>query len=174
MAITNPAAYANLALVKKPAPSASHRSAAQRKSAAAGGREEEARLKAKVEQANSILDWLEIRAEAQGLAMKALAKRKAATLARIARIEDAILTKMDEAGLKVVTGLRCSMRSQPAPESLEVLDESLIPREYMRDPKRPPASPDKVALKNAFAANDELVPKDWGCKLTSKISLLRR
>jgi hypothetical protein len=173
MAITNPAAYANLTLVK-PAVSAPLRSSAQRKSAAAGGREDEARIKAKVEQANGILDWLEARAEAQAQAMKAMAKRKAATLARIARIEDGILTRMDEAALKLITGLRCSMRSQPSPEALEVVDETKIPREYMRDPKRPPAAPDKVAIKAAFAGNDELVPADWGCKLTSRISLIRK
>jgi hypothetical protein len=149
------------------------RSAAERKAEAASQRDAEARLKRKVEQANAVLDRLEERASYQAAVIKAMTRRKAATLARIERIEDRILREMDAAGLTEVTGIRSKMRSQLAAAALEIVDESLIPRMYFNTPKAPPATPDKVAIKKALAADDDLDPRDWGCKLTSKVSLVR-
>ena len=165
------AAYSNLAVVPSALPK---RSAAERRHEASAARSEETRLKEKIERANTILDRLEARAAAQAAALKDLTKRKAATLAKIERLEDEILTRMEEAGLAQLTGIRCQMRSQPAPAALEIVDESLIPRQYFNAPKTPPATPDKVAIKKALAADDALDPKTWGCKLTSKVSLIRR
>lgn len=163
-------AFSNIALVP---PSVAKRSAAALR-VPAKAREEQARLKVKVEQANTILDRLELRAVQQNAAQKELAKRKAATLARIVRIEDAILQEMHDAGLDKVFGIRCTMRSQPAPASLEVVNSLLIPKQYMVPPKPAPASPDKVAIKKALAADDDLDPAAWGVKLNTTISLIRK
>lgn len=164
-------AYSNIALVP---PSVSKRSTAVLRAASEQARETEARLKRKVEQANTILDRLEARAVTQAAAQRELAKRKAATLARIERIEDAILTEMHNAGLEKISGLRCTMRSQPAAASLEIVNSLLIPKQYMVPPKPAPASPDKVAIKKALAADDELDPAAWGVKLSTTISLIRK
>lgn len=165
------AAYSNLALF----PSAPPKGRAARKAAVATGRnEEEAQLKRNIERANTVLDRLELREKEFAAQLKRLQKRKNATGARIARIEDEILSYMDEERLTLVTGIRCTMRAQPAAASLEVIDETLIPKEYFRQPAAPPSAPDKVAIKAALAANEDLAPGDWGCKLTSKISLVRR
>ena len=165
------AAFANIALV---APSALKRSAADRKLDAVSGRQSETRLKQKVDQANTILDRLEARSAELAQLIKALQKRKAATAAKSERLEDAILTMMDSAGIKTITGLRCSMSSRPSAEALEIQDESLIPRIYFNTPKTPPATPDKVAIKKALGQSEDLDPAVWGCKLTSKVSLIRK
>lgn len=165
------AAYSNIALLPSALPK---RSAVERKRAAAESRNAEAHLKSKIEQANTILDRLEARAAAQAALLKAIAKRKAATLARIERIEDRILQDMEDAGVTELMGIRCKMRSQPAAAALDIVDETLIPRIYFNTPKAPPATVDKVAVKKALAADDELDPKAWGCRLTAKVSLIRK
>jgi uncharacterized coiled-coil protein SlyX len=171
MAAYGNAAYANIALVPE---RAIKRSAVAQRAAAAQVNAAEARLKTAVDRANRLLDKLEERAAAQAAAIKELSKRKAATLARVARIEGEILKRMDEAALTVVTGTRCSMRSQPAAASLVVLDESLIPAEYMRTPKPGAPTPDKTSIKKALEANDDLDPAAWGCRLSTTISLIRK
>jgi hypothetical protein len=45
---------------------------------------------------------------------------------------------MQDAGLSTVAGIRCGFRTQPAAASLVVDDQSLIPAEYLRQPKTPP------------------------------------
>lgn len=163
------AAYSNLALFP-----AAPKGGAARKAAASGRNDQEAQLKRNVERANSVLDRLEARQSEFAAQLKRLQKRKNATAARIEKIEDTILNYMDDEGLQLLTGIRCTMRAQPAAASLEVFDEKLIPKEYFRQPPAPPSAPDKVAIKAALAANEELAPSDWGCKLVSKISLVRR
>jgi hypothetical protein len=163
-------AYANLTLV----PDAPKRSVRERKASALADASAESALKRIVERANDVLDALEAREVSLASQIKALQKRKAANAARIERIEDRALTLMQEAGLTTLAGVRCSWRSQPAAAALDIVDETLIPRSYFNTPKTPPATPDKVAIKKALAADDELDPAAWGCKLTSKISLIRK
>ena len=166
-------AYANLALVPLRASAAANATQTERAADIARDRERESTLKRVVERANDVLNTLDARSEQLARQIKQLQIRKAANCARIEKIEDAIVAGMDNAGLKILLGVRCSMRTQPAAAALEVIDESLIPREYMRDAKRPPAQPDKVAIKTALAKLDDVSPADWGCRLTSKISLIR-
>lgn len=147
--------------------------AVARKAAAVAEAQTEARLKRKVDQANRVLDALEAREQAIANAIKELNEQRKETSARIARIEDGVIALMDEARVQNVSGNRRSFRLQQSPEALEVVDESMIPREYMRTPKTPPATPDKVAIKKALAADETIAPSMWGCKLTSKTSLVR-
>jgi Gp157 protein len=163
------AAYSNLALFP-----ASPKGGAARKLAAVQANDAELTLKRNVERANTLLDRLEAREAAFAAEIKAIQKRKTANAARIAKIEDSILGYMDEAGVQTLAGVRCSMRLQPAAASLVVVDQSLIPAEYLRTPKVPPAEPDKVLIKKALAANEDLDPAAWGCKLVSTISLIRK
>jgi hypothetical protein len=163
------AVYSNLALFAVPT-----KGVAARKLAAVSVNDEETKLKRNVERANALLDRLEAREAAFAAEIKAIQKRKTANAKRIEKIEDSILGYMDESGLQVLAGIRCSMRLQPAPASLEVFDASKIPAAYLRHPKTPPAEPDKIAIKKAFGENEELSPADWGCRLVSKISLLRK
>ena len=62
-----------------------------RKTAALADRSAETEIKAKIDRANEVLNRLELRSAALASQAKALAKRKAATDAKIARIEDALL-----------------------------------------------------------------------------------
>jgi hypothetical protein len=163
------AAYCNIALF----PSAPKGGAA-RKAGAAGRNDQEAQIKRNVERANALLDKLEARQAEFAAELKRLQKRKNATAARIERIEDEILTYMDEQGVELLTGIRCTMRSQPAAAALEILDETKIPKEYFRQPPAPPNAPDKVAIKAALAKLPDMNPDDWGVKLKSKISLIRK
>lgn len=166
------AAYSNVGLFAVPAP-ALKVSGAERKAAAKVERSAEAEVKFQVDRADAILDRLEARAAVFARYVKAYQKRRTAALARYEKIEDEIIAIMEENNVCVLAGVRCSMRLQPAPEALEVLDEALVPNEFMR-PSKTTYSVDKVAVKNALAANDELDPRAWGVKLTSKISLIRK
>lgn len=165
--------YANLALVPDAIPVPARGPVEVKRARVSADRETEAHVKRKVDQACRVLDKLEARERIFADFIKEVQRRKALTCAKISRIEDEILTRMQDAGLTTVAGLRNNMRSQPAAEALEVLDENLIPREYMRPPKPAAAAPDKVAIKRALAQLEDVTAADWGCKLTSKISLIR-
>lgn len=167
--IRDKALYANLTAVPPTLKTAVARRAAARSEAQA-----EAHIKTKVEQANGVLDRLEERVQAVAVASKALDQKKRLLARRIERITDAILQEMQDAQLTKVDGIRCSFSARPAAAALEVVDQTKLPAEFLRQPKTPPAEPDKLAIKAALAANDELLPGDWGCKLTSKISLIRK
>jgi hypothetical protein len=168
--IKNKALYANLTLVRPP----ETKGAAERKAAAATEAQAQARLKNVVERTNGVLDRLELRQSSLAAEIKRLTKQKNATAARIERIEDKALTLMHEAGLTQVAGIRCNFRAQQAAAALEVTDETKIPAEYLRQPKTPPPEPDKVAIKKALAEDDEIDPAAWGCRLTSRTSLIRK
>lgn len=159
-------AYANLALVP-PRPAAKTTTHARQLEAVAE-RDRELHLKRKIDQANDILDRLEARGVAQGIQLKALQRRKAATLARIERIEDRILGDMLDARLDNLNGLQCSMSLRQNAASLMIDDEALIPEEYVRSVVT--TSPDKLAIKAAIADNIA-VP---GCHLEQSVSLIRK
>jgi hypothetical protein len=163
-------AYANLTLVHSNKPSTG---AAARKAAAREGNAAEARLKRKVEQANRVLDALEARQERIALEIKHLQRVKAAAAARYEKIEDAVIEYMEDAQVTVLAGIRTKMRTQPTPEALDVYNLKLVPVEYLRQPKTPPKEPDKVALKKAINEAVEFDPATWGCKLTSRTTLVR-
>lgn len=165
------AAYSNIALFPATAPKGG---GAARRAAAARQNDQETQIKRNVERSNALLDRLEARAAAFAADIKRIQKRKNATAGRIERIEHEILTYMEDERVELLAGIRCTMRAQAAAAALEVVDETLIPKQYLRQPPAPPSAPDKVAIKAALAASQDIEPADWGCKLTSKISLVRR
>jgi hypothetical protein len=147
--------------------------AIERKTAAAAHRDAETQLKRKVDQADRVLSTLETRVDTLDARIKELQKRKAAALARAERIEDAILTELDARGVNALTGIRVKLRAQPAPAALEVLHVELVPAEFLRAPKAPAPTVDKVALKAALAADEDLLPSAFGCRLTQRTILVR-
>lgn len=180
--VTDPALYANLseiaapAVARVPGPGGPQLvvSAVELKRVAVEDAAEDARRKRKVEQANAVLDRLEHREAAIALEVKRLGHVKAAIARRMERIEDAAITLMDEAGLTVVAGIRCTWTAKQTPEALVVDDESKVPAEYMRQPPTPGKEPDKTAIKKALKADAELAPAEWGCRLTSTTKLVRK
>ena len=160
--------YANLTVVPPARPSI-----AARRAAALSEAQAETQLKENVERVNAILDRLEARDAVLAAMIAALQKQKAGLAKRAEKIEDAVLIYMEDAGLKTLAGIRSSLRAQPAAPSLVVVNESLIPRQYMKPAKPVPPTPDKVAIKAALA-KDDVSPAQWGCKLVSKISLIRK
>lgn len=165
------AAYANVGLFAVPS---TRKGAGALKSEAVAARSSESLGKRKVEQVNTVLGKLEAREAELGALIKGLQKRKNATCARIARIEDAVLAYMDDSGVEVLTGVRCSLRMQTAAAALDVFDASLLPAKFFRIPPPAAKQPDKVAIKAALAADVDQLPADWGCKFSSKVCLIRR
>ena len=166
--VRDPAAYTNLQNVKPIL-----RSAVQQRAAARSAALAESQIKAKVEQANRVLDALEAREKALAKAIKALDRQKKATAKRVEKIEDAILSWMEESQLKSVEGLRVTFRAQTAAPALVIDDVSKVPDEYLRQPPIPAKEPDKLAIKAALAANEDLAPEAFGARLVSKVSLIR-
>lgn len=120
-----------------------------------------------IDRANAVLDRLEARRAAYKTQIAELRKRDEMAAARMDNIEDQVLTRMEHAKLTAAAGFHVTFSARPAPVALEVLDESLIPREYIRE--KIVAAPDKTAIKKAIAAGADVA----GVRLTQKISLVR-
>lgn len=178
-------AYANvLHLVPKvvPPPAAPKKPTAIARLAAADvAREAELRLKHKIDQANGILDRLEARGIAQGIELKAIQKRKAATLARIERIEDRVLAEMSKAQLDTASGIRYTFTARGNPASLIIDDLKLIPAIFISTTEE--TSPDKVAMKNFLLRQKNETDADYeertaalsqAVHLEQTVSLLRK
>ncbi len=125
-----------------------------------------AELKGKkaVDRASKILDRLEGRIEAYDVEIKRLQKRKALAHTRWERVQDECLERMIGAGLDKADAFEVTF----SPAALEVLDESLIPDEYIRE--KITTSADKIAIKAALARGLEIA----GVRLTQKLSLIRK
>ena len=95
-------------------------------------------------------------------AIEDMTKRSKAYDSRVAHIKRYMLDSMVIAGVQKIEGayLRISIRNNRA--AVDILDIGQVPVEFMVVPPRPPAYPDKVAIKAAIKAGDD-VP---GAKLT--------
>ena len=161
--MASPLAYSNLALVRPRL-----KSVHEQREAAAAERQAERHLKEKIDQTHRVLTKLEARAAAYGSLIKEMQRRKNALEARAERIEDRCLEQMHEARLNEVNGIRCRFTCRPAPPAVEVIDESAIPAEYLRE--KVLSSPDKIAIKAALARGEDVA----GVQLTQKIYLIRK
>lgn len=104
---------------------------------------------------------LEATAEAIKAAEVEMAKRRKALESRAANVREYLKVNMLRTG---ITKIECplfkiSVRDNPA--SVRVIDESVIPSQFMRQPDPPPPSPDKKAIGEALKSGDD-VP---GCVL---------
>lgn len=124
--------------------------AAALKARAAVERSSEARRKVKIDRAAGVLDRLEARAEAFSLEIKALQARKALVSKRANRIEESVLALMRRHALDKLEGIHRTLIARPAPVSLLVTDESLIPAEYLRIKTEPM----KVEIKTALGRGE--------------------
>lgn len=104
---------------------------------------------------------LEATAEAIRAAEVEMAKRRKALENRASSVREYLKVNMLRTG---ITKIECplfkiSVRDNPA--SVRVIDESVIPYQFMRQPDPPPPSPDKKAIGEALKSGDD-VP---GCVL---------
>jgi len=160
-----PTRYPQLyAVVPRQAPQPAHRESIP---AARESRHKELRAKQAIDRASAVLDRLAARVAAFDQQITALEKRKAAALERAARLEEAILARMAAAQLSRAAGFHITFTARPAPPALEVLDASLIPRDYIRS--KLVESVDKKAVKAAIARGEEIA----GVRLMQKICLVR-
>jgi len=130
-------------------------------------RNAEARVKDAIDRAANVLDRLEARAEEFARQMALLEQRKRAALQRAERIKEEIIERMDAANVSFAPGVERHFKCSPNPVSVKVLDEKLIPAEFMRTPKAPAAAPDKRAIAAALEAGKPVA----GCQLVQNISL---
>lgn len=129
---------------------------------------EEFTQKKAIDRASAILDRLESRIAAASAAIAALTKRKKNAEARASRIEDEVLTRMNNAGLERAAGFKVELTTRNSPPKVNILDGAKIPEEYLRE--KYTVEPDKNAIRDAIIAGDD-VP---GCELTSKLVLVRK
>ena len=75
--------------------------------------------------------------------------------ARVHALREYLANCMTGAGLEKIEspGLRISFRKSSA---VQITGEDLIPAEFMRQPKTPPPSPDKAAIKVALQAGQDV------------------
>ena len=166
MAIKNPALYA-VAPRGKAALTALPK---KKRSAPAvpAARHAEHRAKHAIDQVDALLTRLEARSAAYAKEIARLTKRKGFTLARIERLQDEVLRRMEGAALKTADGWRRSLECRPCPVSVEIVNEKLIPVAYLRE--RVISAPDKNAIRAAIEAQTD-VP---GARLFQRLTLLRK
>ena len=100
---------------------------------------------------------MEATSEAIKAAEESMARRRKVIENRIVQIKRYALDSMLLAGVTNVNGpyLRISVRDNP--DAVEILPGVLVPSEFMlAPPPRPPASPDKLAIKAAIKAGADL------------------
>lgn len=121
-----------------------------------------------IDRASAVLDRLDARRVAYKSQIAELKKRDELAAARIARLEDEALARMDAAKLTAAAGFHVTFTARTAPAALDVLDESVIPPQYFRE--KLTCAVDKIAIKAALGAGAEIA----GVRLTQKVSLLRK
>lgn len=132
----------------------------------------ELRTKHAIDRSKSILDGLAARVAVYKSQIAALQRRIDCAEARAARIEDEIVARAENAGLKQADGFERHFELRLAPAAVQVDNASLVPSDYFRQPKTPPKAPDKVAIRAALEADPDLdIP---GVRLTRKTVLLWR
>ena len=86
---------------------------------------------------------------------------------RVNSIERYINTWLSNIGMSEVLLPRNTVRIKTNPIKVVVLDESLIPEPFMRQPPTPKMQPDKVAIKEALQSGIEVA----GCELAQETKL---
>jgi hypothetical protein len=131
-------------------------------------REREQRQARKIDQANDVLNALNALSARISVRIRELQRRKAAVEARYERIEDRIISEMQDNGYEKCHGVRIEFALRNAPAALKVTDESLIPDDFKRESLI--VSVDKTAVKKALVNGAEID----GCELTQKVTLVRK
>lgn len=106
-------------------------------------------------------------AEAQKAAAQRMADRAKATAARADGLLDYARTMMQATGLGEVATDEWAAKLAKKPPSVNIIDPSLIPAAYLRQPEPPPPAPDKKAIADAIKTGAQ-VP---GCELVQGFRL---
>lgn len=96
-----------------------------------------------------------------------MAARRKAIESRAANLSRYLLASMQHAGLQKIESPHFALTVRSNPASVDVFDTEQIPEAFMRFPAPPPATPDKVAIKDALKAGQD-VP---GARLTQGVRL---
>jgi hypothetical protein len=106
-------------------------------------------------------------AEAQKAAAQRMADRAKATAARADGLLDYARTMMQATGLPEVATAEWAAKLAKKPPSVNIVDHSLIPAAYLRQPEPPLPAPDKKAIGDALKTGAQ-VP---GCELVQGFRL---
>ena len=131
-------------------------------------RQEELRVKDKIDQTNRVLDALDARTASLARQIAALQKRKKIACDRVERIEAQALRELERIGRKRVDGFKSSLEMRPCPTSVNIVDASLIPEEYLKIEEI--RTPIKALIK---AALERKLPV-LGARLAQNTSLIRK
>ena len=162
-----------------PRPASHRRSRAELHDAAA----EERKRKKVIDRANAVLDRLQARRDRYQEAIAKLQRREALAAARIARMEERTIAELEDAGLQRADGFERHFETRATPSKVEILDQTKLPKGYLRTPPPPPPAPDKIAIRSVLsralaehATRAELeaaAELDGAARLTSCLTLLR-
>jgi Siphovirus Gp157 len=129
-------------------------------------------LEAEIRKVDSIAGYLahcEAQQEFAAQEIKRLQERKSSWARKQERLEDYIIRVMELAGKPKLEGRTSTLSVRPCPPSVEVVDQSLVPPEYIRTVVT--ESVDKTAAKAALKAGENIA----GLKLvTDKRSVVRK
>lgn len=129
---------------------------------------EQLRTKRKIDQADRVLSTLEERVSRIDQRMKELKRTKDLMLSRAEKIENGVLSEMQRLRAEQLIGNQVTLSTRANAPSLQVLDQSKVPAEYIRE--KLIQDVDKVAVKVALARGEEID----GVKLVQSVSLLRK
>ena len=104
----------------------------------------------KAESVTKFIRNLEAASAARSAEAKRLADEAKAIDKKIEGIKQYLLTSMQRTGIEKVSGQLFVISLQNNPASVHVTDESLIPRDYWKQPEPPPPSLDKNLIKQAI------------------------
>lgn len=77
-------------------------------------------------------------------------------MARQKRVRELARQAMQMSGIRRVQGTWQALTLRAGTESVEILDEAAVPREFMKQNPPPPAFPDKLAIKRAIKAGEDV------------------
>ena len=63
---------------------------------------------------------------------------------------------MQDTGIKRIECPQFVMAVKASPPAVDVFDAAQVPAEFMRQPELPPAAPDKVAIRDALKAGQDV------------------
>lgn len=110
---------------------------------------------------------LESSAEQIKMAEKQMADRRKALEARADRVKQYLKDNMIRTGISKIDSPFFTLSIRNNPESVEVINQDMIPPEYFNVPPPPPAVLDKMAVKKAIQSGVEVE----GARLTRSQSL---
>ena len=117
-----------------------------------------------------VIDNLESSADAIKRAEDRLSRRRKSMENRIRFLRERLKQAMEIAGMQRIDAPQFSISIQPNPPAVEVFEPDLVPEEYLRQSPPPPPEPDRLAIKAAIQAGQDIP----GARLTRTTRLVIR